>query len=202
MVGPEHEIGDRDCGMLAEQYLAGMTQLRQIRPGIGGMHHEMFRRVIIDKAAGRIAIRRNDDAAMVAGEDGGGESDARTVAITNADAVSLGLLFERFLSPERDGPPDIDIDIESDRREEVIQHVYATHGRQHAALVANVVTYRSRSAIRDVAKALGFATGQQDAWAKQADRWSALAPPTGDDGAPYQPSPSPGPVSIDRVTSH
>ncbi|MEZ5209191.1 MAG: error-prone DNA polymerase [Acidimicrobiales bacterium] len=113
------------------------------------------------------------------------------LGITNADAVSLGLLFERFLSPERDGPPDIDIDIESDRREEVIQHVYATHGRQHAALVANVVTYRSRSAIRDVAKALGFATGQQDAWAKQADRWSALAPPTGDDGAPYQPSPSP-----------
>ena len=99
------------------------------------------------------------------------------LGITNADAVALGLLFERFLSPERDGPPDIDIDIESDRREEVIQHVYATHGRQHTALVANVVTYRARSAIRDVAKALGYATGQQDAWAKQTDRWGGLTPP-------------------------
>ena len=95
--------------------------------------------------------------------------------ITNADAVSLGLLFERFLSPERDGPPDIDIDIESDRREEVIQYVYQRHGRHHCAQVANVITYRSRSAIRDMAKALGYATGQQDAFSKQADRWQSLA---------------------------
>ena len=95
--------------------------------------------------------------------------------ITNADAVALGLLFERFLSPERDGPPDIDIDIESDRREEVIQYVYARHGRQSAAQVANVITYRPKSAIRDMAKAFGHATGQQDAWSKQADAWSPLS---------------------------
>jgi len=93
------------------------------------------------------------------------------LGITNADAVSLNLLFERFLSPERDGPPDIDIDIESDRREEVIQYVYAKHGRHHCAQVANVITYRSKSAIRDMAKALGYATGQQDAFSKQVDRW-------------------------------
>lgn len=93
------------------------------------------------------------------------------LGITNADAVSLGLLFERFLSPERDGPPDIDIDIESDRREEVIQYVYEKHGRHHCAQVANVITYRSKSAIRDMAKALGYATGQQDAFSKQVDRW-------------------------------
>ncbi len=93
------------------------------------------------------------------------------LGITNADAVSLGLLFERFLSPERDGPPDIDIDIESDRREEVIQYVYDRHGRHHTAQVANVITYRSKSAIRDMAKALGYATGQQDAFSKQVDRW-------------------------------
>src|SRR5690606_25983498 len=67
-------------------------------------------------------------------------------------------------SPERDGPPDIDIDIESDRREEVIQYVYARHGRRHAAQVANVITYRAKSAVRDMAKALGYAVGQQDAW--------------------------------------
>jgi error-prone DNA polymerase len=97
------------------------------------------------------------------------------LGVTNADAVKLGLLFERFLSPERDGPPDIDIDIESDRREEAIQYVYERHGRAHAAQVANVITYRARSAVRDMAKALGHATGQQDAWAKQIDRWGSVA---------------------------
>ncbi|MDQ1720755.1 MAG: error-prone polymerase, partial [Pseudonocardiales bacterium] len=74
-----------------------------------------------------------------------------------------------------DGPPDIDIDIESDRREEVIQHVYERHGRQHAAQVANVITYRPRSAVRDIARALGYAPGQQDAWSKQLEssyHWS------------------------------
>ena len=99
------------------------------------------------------------------------------LGITKADAVKLGLLFERFLSPERDGPPDIDLDIESGRREEVIQYVYERHGRSHAAQVANVITYRSRSAVRDAAKALGFAPGQQDAWAKHLDRWGGVPEP-------------------------
>ena len=97
------------------------------------------------------------------------------IGITAVDSVAYGLLFERFLSPERDGPPDIDIDIESDRREEVIQHVYARHGRQHAAQVANVITYRPRSAVRDIARAFGYSQGQQDAWSKQIDHgyyWS------------------------------
>ena len=96
------------------------------------------------------------------------------LGITAADAVRLGLLFERFLSPERDGPPDIDVDIESNRREEVIQYVYARYDRHHAAQVANVITYRARSAVRDMAKALGFAPGQQDAWAKQVDAWGRV----------------------------
>jgi error-prone DNA polymerase len=92
------------------------------------------------------------------------------LGVTAVDAVRYGLLFERFLSSERDGPPDIDIDIESDRREEVIQHVYRMHGRECAAQVANVITYRPPSAVRDVAKALGYSQGQQDAWAKQVER--------------------------------
>ena len=71
------------------------------------------------------------------------------LGITNVDAVSLGLLFERFLSSERDGPPDIDLDIESGRREEVIQYVFERYGREHTAQVANVITYRTRSAVRD-----------------------------------------------------
>ena len=81
----------------------------------------------------------------------------------------MGLLFERFLSPERDGPPDIDVDIESDRREEVIQYVYSRYGRERAAQVANVITYRPRSAVRDMAKALGFSPGPAGR-VEQADR--------------------------------
>ena len=96
------------------------------------------------------------------------------LGITNADAVALGLLFERFLSPERDGPPDIDVDIESGRREEVIQYVYGRYGRERAALVAVVVSYRARSAVRDAAKALGHSPGQVDAWAKHIERWGSL----------------------------
>ena len=97
------------------------------------------------------------------------------LGITKADAVTLGLLFERFLSTERDGPPDIDVDIESGRREEVIQYVYERYGRHYAAQVANVITYRAKSAVRDMAKALGYAPGQADAWGKMVDRWGPVA---------------------------
>ncbi|MCL2467278.1 MAG: error-prone DNA polymerase [Micrococcales bacterium] len=96
------------------------------------------------------------------------------LGVTAVDAVAHGLLFERFLAPERDGPPDIDVDIESGRREEVIQYVYAKHGREHAAQVANVVAYRPRSAVRDAARALGYDAGQQDAWASCVERWGPL----------------------------
>jgi error-prone DNA polymerase len=95
--------------------------------------------------------------------------------ITNVDAVRWGLLFERFLSPERDGPPDIDIDIESDRREEVIQHVYKKYGRRFTAQVANVISYRPKSAVRDMAKAFGHSPGQQDAWSKQVEHWGHVS---------------------------
>ncbi|WP_080796381.1 error-prone DNA polymerase [Corynebacterium pacaense] len=88
------------------------------------------------------------------------------LGITNAEPISAGLLFERFLSPDRDGPPDIDIDIESGRREEVIQYVYDRYGRDNAAQVANVITYRGRGATRDAARALGYPQGSADAWAK------------------------------------
>lgn len=98
------------------------------------------------------------------------------LGVTAVDAVTHGLLFERFLAPERDGPPDIDVDIESDRREEVIQHVFAKHGRINAAMVANVIQYRPRSAVRDAARALGHDAGQQDAWSTSIDRWSTLRP--------------------------
>lgn len=108
------------------------------------------------------------------------------LGVTSIDPVENGLLFERFLSVARDGEPDIDIDIESDRREEVIQYVYTKHGRDKAAQVANTITYRGRMAVRDMAKALGFAQGQQDAWSKQMGHWGGLADAAAVDGIPPQ----------------
>ncbi|GAB3153377.1 error-prone DNA polymerase [Amycolatopsis stemonae] len=96
------------------------------------------------------------------------------LGITKVDSVANKLLFERFLAPDRDGYPDIDLDIESDRREEAIQYVFEKHGRLRTAQVANVITYRARSAVRDAARALGYSPGQQDAWSKQIDRWGSL----------------------------
>ncbi len=78
------------------------------------------------------------------------------LGITAVDPLRMGLLFERFISRERAEPPDIDLDIEHDRREEVIQHVYGKYGRTHAAMVANFIRYRTRSALRDVGKVLGL----------------------------------------------
>ena len=90
------------------------------------------------------------------------------LGITSVDPVQHGLLFERFLSAGRDGPPDIDLDIEHRRREEAIQYVYRTYGRDKAAQVANVISYRPRMALRDAGRALGFPPDQQDVWARQA----------------------------------
>ena len=73
------------------------------------------------------------------------------LGITNIDPLRYGLLFERFLSTHRDGQTDIDIDSESDRREEVIQYCFRRYGRERAAMVANVITYRNRSAARETA---------------------------------------------------
>ncbi|MCP2030134.1 error-prone DNA polymerase [Okibacterium sp. HSC-33S16] len=94
--------------------------------------------------------------------------------ITAVDSIMYGLPFERFLSSMREEEPDIDVDFDSDRREEVIQHVYEKYGRFNAAQVANVITYRPKFAVRDMAKALGHSPGQQDAWSKQVERWGAL----------------------------
>ena len=98
------------------------------------------------------------------------------LGITAVDAVRHQMLFERFLSPGRAGYPDIDLDIEACRREEVIQHVYSRYGRERAAQVANVISYRPRSAVRDAARALGHPAGVQDAWAKHMERWTSVRP--------------------------
>ena len=76
--------------------------------------------------------------------------------ITDVDPRDGDLLFERFISPDRGEPPDIDVDFEHERREEVIQHIYEHYGRDHAGLAATVISYRARSAIREVGKAFGL----------------------------------------------
>jgi error-prone DNA polymerase len=88
------------------------------------------------------------------------------LGITSIDPVRMGLLFERFISAERGEPPDIDVDFEHERREEVIQYVYQKYGRDRAGMVCEVISYRARSAIRDVGKALGLSLGQVDRLAK------------------------------------
>jgi error-prone DNA polymerase len=96
-----------------------------------------------------------------------------TLGITAVDPVRMGLLFERFLSMERAEPPDIDLDIEHARREEVIQHVYAKYGRDRAAMVANVIRYRPKSAVRDVGKALGLTETSLDRLARTMSHYEA-----------------------------
>ncbi len=88
------------------------------------------------------------------------------LGITAIDPVRMGLLFERFISAERGEPPDIDVDFEHERREEVLQYVYERYGREHAGMVCEVITYRTRSAIRDAGKALGLSLAQVDRLAK------------------------------------
>ena len=88
------------------------------------------------------------------------------LGVTEVDPARMSVLFERFISKERNEPPDIDIDFEHERREEVIQYLYQKYGRDRAALTAAVISYRPKSAIRDVGKALGFDLATVDAIAK------------------------------------
>ncbi len=97
------------------------------------------------------------------------------LGITAVDPIGMDLLFERFLSEERREVPDIDIDFAHQDREKVIQYVYERYGREHAAMTAEVITYRTRSAIRDVGKALGLSLAQVDAVAKEYDARESLA---------------------------
>lgn len=99
------------------------------------------------------------------------------LGITAVDPVRMNFLFERFLSKERAEPPDIDLDIEHERREEVIAFVYERYGREHAAMVANVIRYRTRSALREVGKVLGISAVKVDKLARRIghhfEHWNA-----------------------------
>ncbi|MFD5215247.1 error-prone DNA polymerase [Microbacterium sp. NPDC058345] len=104
------------------------------------------------------------------------------LGITAVDPILYGLPFERFLATTRSEEPDIDVDFDSSRREEIIQWVYEEYGRERAAQVSNVIQYRPKNAVRDMARALGHSPGQQDAWSKQVDGWGAgIEPAEGND---------------------
>lgn len=96
----------------------------------------------------------------------------RCIDLTRVDPIRLGLPFERFLSHERGRPPDIDIDFEAERREEVIQYCYRRYGRERAAMVANVITYRAKSVLQDVGKAFGLTQAQVNGLTKYLDHRS------------------------------
>ena len=95
------------------------------------------------------------------------------LGITAVDPILYDLPFERFLATTREEEPDIDVDFDSSRREEIIQWVYDEYKRDRAAQVANVIQYRPKNAVRDMARALGFSPGQQDAWSRQVDGWGS-----------------------------
>jgi error-prone DNA polymerase len=115
----------------------------------------------------------------IRGQGRGSAADSLAVyclGITTIDPLAHNLLFERFLNEGRSGsPPDIDIDFQADRREEIIQYVYRTYGHEHAAMVCNIVTYRARSAIRDVGKVLGLPADTLDRLAKNMESWQPRA---------------------------
>jgi DNA polymerase III alpha subunit len=140
------------------------------------------------------------------------------LGITAIDPIRMELLFERFLSEEREEPPDIDIDFAHRDRERVLQYVYERYGREHAAMVCEQITYRGRSATRDVARVLGFSVQQGEALASLADRFSArataeslrithepdgdAAEPVADDGAAHRLAPDPRRATADHPSQH
>ncbi len=111
------------------------------------------------------------------------------LGVTSVDPEQIDVLFERFVSAERDEAPDIDVDFEHERREDVLQYIYDKYGRDRAGMTAEVITYRLRSAVRDVGKALGLSLDRVDALAKTIDgrgyedRWRAGLPEAGIDPA-------------------
>ena len=96
-----------------------------------------------------------------------------SLGVTSVDPETTDLLFERFISKERNEAPDIDVDFEHERREEVLQYLYQKYGRDRAGLAATVITYRTRSAVRDVGKALGLSLDRVDALAKHVEGYSS-----------------------------
>ncbi len=116
-----------------------------------------------------VSFARSQDIYCQIRGSGADSAVCRCIGLTRVDPIRLSLPFERFLSEERGRPPDIDIDFEAERREEVIQYCYRRYGRERAAMVANVITYRARSVLQDVGKAFGLTQAQVNGLTKYVD---------------------------------
>ncbi|MCX7168084.1 MAG: error-prone DNA polymerase [Rhodocyclales bacterium] len=142
---------------LARRYPAGVPD-----KVLAQVEHEL--RLIAEMAYAPYFLTVHDIVAWARGQDilcqgrGSAANSAvcYAIGITEVDPARASMLFERFVSKERNEPPDIDVDFEHQRREEVIQYIYAKYGRERAALAATVISYRTRSALRDAGRALGF----------------------------------------------
>jgi error-prone DNA polymerase len=150
---------------LARRYPAGVADKVQAQ-----VEHEL--RLIAEMAYAPYFLTVHDIVAWARGRgilcQGRGSAANSAVCyalyITEVDPARAAMLFERFVSKERNEPPDIDVDFEHQRREEVIQYIYAKYGRERAALAAAVICYRTRGALRDAGRALGFRWRRSSAW--------------------------------------
>ena len=143
--------GRKELNMIAKLELAGL------------LPHRLGHRAVLP-ARGSSSCR---------GRLGGEQRGLLALSITRGRSGADGLLFERFLSEERGEWPELDLDLPSgEQREKVIQHVYAKYGKHGAAMTANVITYRDRSAAREVSKALGFSLEQADKLSKTVSTWN------------------------------
>ncbi len=149
---------------VAEHFLATLTHELNLIAELGYAHYFLTVEDLVGYARGRGILCQGRGAAA-------NSVVCYCLGVTDADPRRINTLFERFVSRERKEPPDIDIDFEHDRREEVIQYLYTKYGRDRAALCANVITYRGRSAVREVGKTLGLSLDVVDRLAKGIDWW-------------------------------
>jgi error-prone DNA polymerase len=134
---------------------------------IAELHYEPFFLTVQDI----VAFARSQDILCQGRGSAANSAVCYCLGITEVDPGRMSVLFERFISKERNEPPDIDVDFEHQRREEVIQYIYRKYGRERAAIAAVVITYQPRSALRDVGKALGLSLDQVDMLSKSMSWW-------------------------------
>jgi len=134
---------------------------------ISELHYEPYFLTVYDI----VRFARNQDILCQGRGSAANSAVCYALGITEVDPARMAMLFERFISKERDEPPDIDVDFEHERREEVIQYIYKKYSRERAALAATVVTYRAKSAFRDVGKALGLNLEQVERISKNFAWW-------------------------------
>ena len=139
---------------------------------IGTLHYESYFLTVHDI----VRFARSRDILCQGRGSAANSAVCYALGITELQPGQMEMLFERFVSEERNEPPDIDVDFEHERREEVLQYVFERYGRGRAALAAVVIRYRGRSAVRDVARALGLPPDQVDEIAKTMDRWNSDVP--------------------------